>query len=273
MLMSARLGKVLAVCSDSRTDTAELVVVVVVVIVVVVVASKADYNVDRVLFLFDALLVLFTPGFKSDDCCTCLIIRAICRARISNDGGGGGGDDGSGAGDVLFFFSFFFLCNLLHCSHNYGFVVCLFIYPFLGGGGCWGGGGRSRYVLLLFIYSFVPSFVVHALIYLFIHSFVVYLYIVYLFIHLFICSFVSFFLYIFFSFFIDIFIYVFTFFFISYSFEGGQQQRFRKLLGISYRDHISNGDVKVRIGKAIGPYEDLLTSVKRRKLKWYRHVT
>ena len=48
---------------------------------------------------------------------------------------------------------------------------------------------------------------------------------------------------------------------------------FRKLLGISYRDHITNADVKARIGNAIGPYEDLLTAVKRRKLKWYGHVT
>ena len=48
---------------------------------------------------------------------------------------------------------------------------------------------------------------------------------------------------------------------------------FRKLLGISYRDHITNEEVKARIGNAIGPYEDLLTSVKRRKLKWYGHVT
>ena len=48
---------------------------------------------------------------------------------------------------------------------------------------------------------------------------------------------------------------------------------FCKLLGISYRDHITNEEVKARIGNAIGPYEDLLTSVKRRKLKWYRHVT
>ena len=37
---------------------------------------------------------------------------------------------------------------------------------------------------------------------------------------------------------------------------------FRKLLGISYRDHITNEEVKARIGNAIGPYEDLLTSVK-----------
>ena len=44
-------------------------------------------------------------------------------------------------------------------------------------------------------------------------------------------------------------------------------------LGISYRDHITNEDVKAGIGNAIGPYGDLLTSVKRRKLKWYGHVT
>ena len=41
----------------------------------------------------------------------------------------------------------------------------------------------------------------------------------------------------------------------------------------SHRNHITNEEVKARIGKAIGPYEDLLTSVKRRKLKWYGQVT
>ena len=48
---------------------------------------------------------------------------------------------------------------------------------------------------------------------------------------------------------------------------------FSKLLGVLYRDHIANEEVKARIGNAIGSYEDLLTSVKRRKLKWYEHVT
>ena len=48
---------------------------------------------------------------------------------------------------------------------------------------------------------------------------------------------------------------------------------FRKPLGISYRDHITYEEEKTRNGNAMGPYEDLLTSVKRRKLKWYRHVT
>ena len=47
----------------------------------------------------------------------------------------------------------------------------------------------------------------------------------------------------------------------------------RKLLGITYRDHISNEEVRNRTWQANGPHEDLLTTVKRRKLKWYRHVT
>ena len=37
---------------------------------------------------------------------------------------------------------------------------------------------------------------------------------------------------------------------------------FRKLFGISYRDHITNEEVRARIGNAIGPYNGLLTSVK-----------
>ena len=47
----------------------------------------------------------------------------------------------------------------------------------------------------------------------------------------------------------------------------------RKLLGITYRDHISNEEVRNRTRQTIGPHEDLLTTAKRRKLKWYGHVT
>ena len=47
---------------------------------------------------------------------------------------------------------------------------------------------------------------------------------------------------------------------------------FRKLLGISYRDHITNDAVRDRIRQAIGPY-DILTTVKKRKLKWFEHVS
>lgn len=48
---------------------------------------------------------------------------------------------------------------------------------------------------------------------------------------------------------------------------------FCKLLSICYRDHITNEVVKIRIGNTIGPYEDLLLSVKRCKGKWYGYVT
>ena len=48
---------------------------------------------------------------------------------------------------------------------------------------------------------------------------------------------------------------------------------FRRLLGISYRDHVTNEEVGNRIRQAIGPYEDLLTTVKKHKLRWYGHKT
>ena len=46
-----------------------------------------------------------------------------------------------------------------------------------------------------------------------------------------------------------------------------QIRYFRKLLGISYRDHITNEEVKTRTENATGPYEDLLNSAKRLKLR------
>ena len=49
---------------------------------------------------------------------------------------------------------------------------------------------------------------------------------------------------------------------------------FRKILGISYKDRVTNEHVrKTIIEHIIGPYEDLLATVRRRKLKWYGHVT
>ena len=47
---------------------------------------------------------------------------------------------------------------------------------------------------------------------------------------------------------------------------------YRKILHISYKDHITNEEVRAKIQQAIGPHEDLLTIVKRRKLQWYGHV-
>ena len=48
---------------------------------------------------------------------------------------------------------------------------------------------------------------------------------------------------------------------------------YRKMLHISYKDHVTNEQVRVKIQQAIGPHEDLLTIVKRRKMQWYGHVS
>ena len=48
---------------------------------------------------------------------------------------------------------------------------------------------------------------------------------------------------------------------------------YRKILHISYKDHVTNEEIGAKIQKAIGPHEDLLTFVKRRELQWYGHVS
>ena len=48
---------------------------------------------------------------------------------------------------------------------------------------------------------------------------------------------------------------------------------YRKILLISYKDHVTNEEIRAKIQQAIGPHEDLLTIVKRRKLQWYCHVS
>ena len=45
-----------------------------------------------------------------------------------------------------------------------------------------------------------------------------------------------------------------------------------KILHI-YKDHVTNEEVRAKIQLAIGPHEDLLAIVKRRKLKGYGHVS
>ena len=47
---------------------------------------------------------------------------------------------------------------------------------------------------------------------------------------------------------------------------------YRKILRISYKDHFTKEEVRTKIQQAIGPHEDLLTIVKRRKLQWHGHV-
>ena len=47
----------------------------------------------------------------------------------------------------------------------------------------------------------------------------------------------------------------------------------RKILRISYKDHVTDEEVRAKIQHAIGPHEDLLTIAKKRKLQWYGHVS
>ena len=44
---------------------------------------------------------------------------------------------------------------------------------------------------------------------------------------------------------------------------------YRQILRISYKDHVTNEEVRAKIQQAIGAHEDLLIMVKRRKLQWY----
>ncbi|MEW8548160.1 MAG: hypothetical protein AB2693_32050 [Candidatus Thiodiazotropha sp.] len=48
---------------------------------------------------------------------------------------------------------------------------------------------------------------------------------------------------------------------------------YRRLLNISYKDHINNEEVRRKIQAAIGKYDELLTMIKKRKLRWFGHVS
>ena len=48
---------------------------------------------------------------------------------------------------------------------------------------------------------------------------------------------------------------------------------YRRLLNISYKGHVTNEEVRNRIQNAIGVRDDLLTMVKKRKLRWYCHIS
>ena len=52
-----------------------------------------------------------------------------------------------------------------------------------------------------------------------------------------------------------------------------EMRSYRKILRISHKDHATNDEVHAKIQQAIGPHEDLLTIVKRRKLQRYGHVS
>ena len=48
---------------------------------------------------------------------------------------------------------------------------------------------------------------------------------------------------------------------------------YRRLLNISYKDHVTNEEVHRKISEAIGEYDELLTLTKKRKRRWFGHVS
>ena len=48
---------------------------------------------------------------------------------------------------------------------------------------------------------------------------------------------------------------------------------YRRLLNISYKDHVTNEEVRRKLQTAIGEYDELLTLAKKRKLRWFGHVS
>ena len=55
--------------------------------------------------------------------------------------------------------------------------------------------------------------------------------------------------------------------------QAKEMRCYRKILRISYKDHVTNENVRTKIQQAIGPHEDLLTIVERRRLQCYGHVS
>ena len=47
---------------------------------------------------------------------------------------------------------------------------------------------------------------------------------------------------------------------------------YQRLLNLSYKDHVTNEEVRRKIQAATGEYDELLTLVKKRKLRWFGHV-
>ena len=48
---------------------------------------------------------------------------------------------------------------------------------------------------------------------------------------------------------------------------------YRRLLNISYKDHVTYEEGRRKIQAAIGEYGELLTLIKKWKLRWYGHVS
>ena len=52
-----------------------------------------------------------------------------------------------------------------------------------------------------------------------------------------------------------------------------EMRRYRRILNILYKDHVTNEEVRRKILAAIEEYDELLTLVRKRKLRWFDHVS
>ena len=48
---------------------------------------------------------------------------------------------------------------------------------------------------------------------------------------------------------------------------------YRRLSNISYKDHVTNEEVRRKIQTAIGKYDERLNLAKKQKLRWFGHVS
>ena len=48
---------------------------------------------------------------------------------------------------------------------------------------------------------------------------------------------------------------------------------YRRLLNISYKDHVTNEEARRKIQAAIGEYDEHMALIKKRKLRWFGHVS
>ena len=76
---------------------------------------------------------------------------------------------------------------------------------------------------------------------------------------------------------ISIFLYACELWTLAAELEKGKQaiemRCYRRLLNSSYKDHVTKEEVRRKIQAAIGEYDELLTLVKKRKLRWFGHVS
>ena len=55
--------------------------------------------------------------------------------------------------------------------------------------------------------------------------------------------------------------------------QSKEMRCYRKILHILYKDHVTNRGVCANIQQAVRLHKDLLTIIKRHKMKWYGHVS